>query len=112
LDLKDGGMPFDCLEQRTVALHSGRFSPANAMLQWKSGATVASFFSVAQCNGKTIVCLHILPRTKGVDQLLKAATEQSNTTNDLVTSITTFDAKAGKKLQRFLTVNQCAGTKN
>jgi len=47
-DLKDAGITFDKVEERTVAIHSLSFSPENAQFQLTDEVPVAHFFAFAQ----------------------------------------------------------------
>lgn len=96
LELKDGGMPFDGPDDRTVCIHEQCFSPANCMVRRAPGARLAAACSLVVqrcCAGPAPGCrrgaltLHIAALTDDAEAALREAVAGAGSLDELIAAL-------------------------
>eukprot|EP01122_Echinamoeba_exundans_P003749 TRINITY_DN13816_c0_g1_i1.p1 TRINITY_DN13816_c0_g1~~TRINITY_DN13816_c0_g1_i1.p1 ORF type:complete len:284 (+),score=39.29 TRINITY_DN13816_c0_g1_i1:42-893(+) len=104
-NLKDAGISFGSIENRSVALHGLRFSPENAQFQLDpSQGEIATFFAIA-IDKETCRCVlsyHALPMTDAAEVKLINAVHASTTTFQLVFNLSQVSDTIGSTIQTLL----------
>jgi len=103
LDITDGGITFDKLDERQVVIHNCAFSPANAQFQLMDDVDFCSFFSLAVTGPQhtfatKIISFHVIPRHDEQEVQLVEVINNSLTLRDLLTGISSVAPKIHNEL--------------
>ncbi|XP_019856845.1 PREDICTED: uncharacterized protein LOC109585286 [Amphimedon queenslandica] len=100
LDLRDAGIAFGYLEERTVCIHSCCFSPENAQFQILNYDHFCSFYSVARHGDRRVVTFHIVLSPSDLPCINKI--KECNSLADLVKCFDFFIPPASQKIRNLL----------
>ena len=90
-DLEDSGVEFDRMGERSVIIHGGCFSPANAQLQLapldsEAAGCICSWAALAHHTetARAVLSWHVLPRSNATADAMRRAAGSSQTLRELL----------------------------
>jgi len=105
-DLKDAGIAFERLEERSIAIHSCCFSPENAQFQMRNDVDFCSFFALAteKVDGlnRKVVTFHMIPRYSDQEQMLTDVINNSLTLRDLLQGLSILYPKGHDYIRQMI----------
>jgi len=100
-NLKDAGISFGTISERSVVIHNSCFSPENAQFQLEEVKS-CSFFSLAKHKQRMVSVLHIFPTTLAMEDDFQNTIYKCSTLQQLISGIQILDSLAAKKLSQVL----------
>lgn len=102
LDLMDGGMPFDDMDDRTACIHSMLFSPENCQFQVEYEKEVSFFFSYCVFDERAVLCFHVVPLNEEKENQLRKLSSDSKYVGQLIEELKKFQPQIGHITEKII----------